>query len=84
MNFLYMAFCVKIVNQLENVMQILFCDTYIFRNSFGNAIFCIMHGILKCFIFSFSVVVTVDNQPIRLQLCDTAGQVSNSQMTRLA
>ena len=24
----------------------------------------------------FSVVVTVDNQPIRLQLCDTAGQVS--------
>ena len=25
-----------------------------------------------------SVVVTVDNKPIRLQLCDTAGQVSTS------
>ena len=28
--------------------------------------------------FSISVVVTVDNRPIRLQLCDTAGQVSNA------
>ena len=27
---------------------------------------------------SISVVVTVDNRPIRLQLCDTAGQVSNA------
>lgn len=27
-------------------------------------------------IFSSPVVVTVDNQPLRLQLCDTAGQVS--------
>ena len=26
---------------------------------------------------SISVVVTVDNRPIRLQLCDTAGQVRN-------
>ena len=26
----------------------------------------------------FSVLVTVDNRPIRLQLCDTAGQVSIS------
>lgn len=31
---------------------------------------------LMCFVCSFSVLVTVDNKPVQLQLCDTAGQVS--------
>lgn len=34
-----------------------------------------MHLLTKS--LSCSVVVTVDNKPIRLQLCDTAGQVSH-------
>ena len=31
---------------------------------------------IMCFVCSFSVLVTVDNKPVQLQLCDTAGQVS--------
>ena len=35
--------------------------------------------VYKCvFVCSFSVLVTVDNKPVQLQLCDTAGQVSNT------
>ena len=32
--------------------------------------------LLYMYFLFVSVVVTVDNRPIRLQLCDTAGQVS--------
>lgn len=36
-------------------------------------VFCTLYNI--CVFCIFSVVVTVDNTPVRLQLCDTAGQV---------
>lgn len=34
--------------------------------------------LVDIFLPLFAVVVTVDNKPVRLQLCDTAGQVGDS------